>query len=241
MKHSLILVLILSIFIAGNGYSQNNKQQKRIKLQGLITDSLDYPIPNATIFVDGKKVQTTSNAQGRFKLKLKSSVKSIAVFTLVNGYAELEYQDDENVTFVLSVDNSVQQNALNIPEKPNVELVNVGYETVHKRNLTSGVGNVKKGVIEDAYLYSNIYDMIRGKIPGVSVSGTFIKIRGTSTVNGNSAPLLIVNGSPVESIYYITPNSVKSISVLKGPSAAIYGSRGANGVVLITLKTGNDN
>ena len=240
MKRSVILVLLLSIFIASSCYSQNNKKRKKIEFLGLVTDSLNSPISNADIYVDGKKIMATSNAEGRFRLKLKPKVKSVAVFKLMNGYAELEYQGEKEVIFVLSVDNSVKQDPLNMSEKPTVDLVDVGYETAPKRNLTSGVGEIKKDVLENASKYSTIYDMIRGEIPGVAVYGNTIKIRGTSTVNGNSAPLLIVDGSPVESINNISPNIVKSISVLKGPSAAIYGSRGANGVVLIRLITASD-
>ena len=77
--------------------------------------------------------------------------------------------------------------------------------------------------------------MIRGKVPGVSVVGNSIVIRGVNSVNASSDPLLIVDGVTVSSIDNISPSMVKSISVLKGPDAAIYGSRGANGVLLITL------
>lgn len=154
----------------------------------------------------------------------------------MNGYAKLEYQGEKEVIFVLPVDNSVQQDALNMAEKPSIELVDVGYKKTQKSNLTTGVGVIKKGVFEKAFQYYTIYDMIRGEVSGVSVIGTSIRIRFKSTVNGNSAPLLIVDGIPVESISDISPTTVESISILKGPSTAIYGSRGANGVVLIRLK-----
>lgn len=236
MKHSLILVLLLSIFISSSCYSQNNKKRKKIELFGLIIDSLNSPISNADIYVDGRKIMATSNAEGRFRLKLKPKVKSVAVFKLMNGYAKLEYQGEKEVIFVLPVDNSVQQDALNMAEKPSIELVDVGYKKTQKSNLTTGVGVIKKGVFEKAFQYYTIYDMIRGEVSGVSVIGTSIRIRFKSTVNGNSAPLLIVDGIPVESISDISPTTVESISILKGPSTAIYGSRGANGVVLIRLK-----
>jgi TonB-dependent SusC/RagA subfamily outer membrane receptor len=78
--------------------------------------------------------------------------------------------------------------------------------------------------------------MIRSKVPGVRVeSNNKIIIRGETSLQGSVEPLLIVNGSPVSTIDNISPDFVKSISVLKGPEAAIYGVRGANGVIIITL------
>jgi len=232
---------MFSLFIVGESIAQNRKKNKKVILKGFVIDSLNFPIANATFYVDGEKVNTISDDQGRFRLRLKPSVKLIGVFALFNGYAELEYQGEKEVTFVLSTqDLSLQQDPLNQPQKPNDDIINVGYGLAHKKNLTSSVGEVKQDALNDARQYSNIYDMIRGQVPGVSVSGTTIKIRGTSTVNGSSSPLIIVDGSPMETVSHIPPNDVKSISVLKGPSTAIYGSRGANGVIVITLKTGGD-
>ena len=78
--------------------------------------------------------------------------------------------------------------------------------------------------------------MIVGEVPGVIVSGTSIRIRGASSINASSEPLFIVDGAPTSSIGHISPRDVKSIDILKGSSAAIYGVRGANGVIVIKLK-----
>jgi len=241
MKRSFIALIVLSVLITSSTYAQNKKSRKKIVLQGLVLDSLDIPIANADFYVDGKKVNTISDEQGRFRLRLKPTVKTIAVFALFNGYAELDYNGEKEVTFVLpSKDSFIAQDPLNKPQLENPELVNVGYVLANKKNLTSTVGQVKKEALENARQYSNIYDMIRGQVPGVSVSGTSIKIRGTSTVNGSTAPLIIVDGVPMATISHIPPNDVKSITVLKGPATAIYGSRGANGVLVITLRNGSD-
>jgi len=82
--------------------------------------------------------------------------------------------------------------------------------------------------------------MIKGQIPGVDVSGSSIRIQGANSFMGSTEPLLVVDGMTVQSIEDISPREVKSIEVLKGSSAAIYGSRGANGVILITLKGAKD-
>jgi len=92
-------------------------------------------------------------------------------------------------------------------------------------------------VDENAIAYHDIYEYIQGKVPGVMVRGDKIIIRGVSTIAQSTDPLFIVDGVPMESIGWVNPNNVKSISVLKdGSECAIYGSRGANGVIVITTK-----
>lgn len=86
------------------------------------------------------------------------------------------------------------------------------------------------------YAYNTIYDMIRAKVPGVRVEGSRIIVRGETSLQGSVEPLLIVDGSPVSSIDNISPDFVKSITVLKGPETAVYGVRGSNGVILIQMK-----
>lgn len=110
---------------------------------------------------------------------------------------------------------------------------------MEKGKLTQAVSQVE---IDEKQVggYSNIYDYIKGKVPGVSVIGSFpnvkIQIRGIGSLNLPTDPLFIVDGTEVSDIGYIHPNDVKSISVLKDSSSSIYGSRGANGVILITTK-----
>lgn len=119
------------------------------------------------------------------------------------------------------------------------EAVNVGYTKVRKRDLTSSVSQVK--VSSDADGYTNIYDYLRGRVAGLDVNGTTITIRGIRSINGPNDPLIIVDGMPVDSISDLSPQQVASIEVLKDASAtAAYGSRGANGVILITTKRAGD-
>jgi TonB-dependent SusC/RagA subfamily outer membrane receptor len=84
--------------------------------------------------------------------------------------------------------------------------------------------------------YASIYDMIKGEVAGVQVSGSKVRIRGATSIQGSTDPLLVVNGMVVTDIDDIPPEIVKSIDVLKGPSASLYGSRGANGVIVIKTK-----
>ena len=113
------------------------------------------------------------------------------------------------------------------------EKVNIGYGTATREQLTSSVSSV---AIDDSIPYANIYEMIQGKCAGVMVRGTSILIRGVSSINLSTEPLILVDGIEVSDISHINPRDVKDIHILKDSAASIYGSRGANGVILITLK-----
>ena len=114
--------------------------------------------------------------------------------------------------------------------------VNIGYSTVDRKDLTTSVSVVKAQ--EDFTPYRDIYEMIQGKCAGVDVDGTKVTIRGVNSINSSTDPLFVVDGVPQSGgVSWISPNDVKSITVLKdAASCAIYGSQGANGVILIDLK-----
>ena len=131
------------------------------------------------------------------------------------------------------------RDSLNLYEYADEEEVNVGYGKVKRRNLTTSVSKVDVEK-ENVTSYSHIGDYLMGRVPGVQVtkSGTSYKyvIRGLNSVNLSSDPLFIVDGVETMSIDYINPQDVQSVEVLKDASASIYGTRGANGVILITTK-----
>ena len=123
----------------------------------------------------------------------------------------------------------------NSSRTPSEEVVDIGYGKEVRGNLTTSVSSVD--IDTDKTPYRDIYELIQGKCAGVTVQGTKITIRGENSINSSTDPLFIVNGSPTSSIDWINPSDVKSIDVLKDAgSAAIYGSRGANGVIIINLK-----
>jgi len=117
--------------------------------------------------------------------------------------------------------------------------VNIGYGSIDSKNLTTQVN--KLDVSDNKYdSYPNIYEVLRGSVPGVQVTGKSIRIQGASSLMLSTEPLFVVNGMIVTSIDDIIPSQVKSIEVLKGASTAIYGSRGANGVIIIYMKDGSE-
>ena len=114
--------------------------------------------------------------------------------------------------------------------------VNVGYGTVKKRDLSHPVSSLQvKG--DEVRTYRDMYEYLEGRVAGVMVTtGKRIIIRGVNTVNGSSDPLIIVDGAECQDLSTINPNDVKSVDILKDSAAAIYGVRGANGVIVITTK-----
>ena len=117
--------------------------------------------------------------------------------------------------------------------------VNVGYGTTDKDNLTYAVSSLNPDEAETSS-YTNMYDYLRGKVPGVYVgpenSMSSVVVRGVGSLNGSTVPLVLVDGVEVNDLDAVTPYDVYSVSVLKDASTSIYGVRGANGVILITTK-----
>jgi TonB-dependent SusC/RagA subfamily outer membrane receptor len=230
MKARSIVVLLITLAVAGKAEGQ--QRMKPVTVTGAVTDTLMSPVSGALIVVDGVSTGIFTSRNGTFKMRIKPDVKSIGAFTSNMGSVVVAYDGGTRVDFVLDGREAMPGFE---PEISEGEMeIDVAYGTVKRKNLTTGVGYID-GQDEVYASYTNIYDMIQGRVPGVSVSGNKITIRGINSINSGTDPLLLVDGIVVNSIDNISPRQVKSISVLKGSDASIYGSRGANGVILITL------
>lgn len=112
--------------------------------------------------------------------------------------------------------------------------INIGYGTTTKDDSNSAISSLK---IDEKTSFTNIYDYIEGKIPGVTVVGNKFRVRGTRTISGDGYALVLVDGIEMEDLSGLTPDMVDSIDVLKdAASASIYGVRGANGVIIINTR-----
>ncbi len=206
-----------------------------ISVFGKVTDAItNEPLIGATVMLKGTSQGASTDAKGNYTLQLPES-GGVLLFSYV-GYEVTE----KSVS---------QAGALNVALKPKTvlteELVVVGYGTQKRKDITGAVSSVRVSEISPN-VSKNISSAIQGRVPGVSVesasgapgSGMVITIRGMSTL-GNNAPLFIVDGVFVGGIDGVSPNDVESIEVLKdAATASIYGSRAANGVVIVTTKTG---
>jgi TonB-dependent SusC/RagA subfamily outer membrane receptor len=226
------LLLLIMLFAVPATFLQGQK----ITITGVVTDKNKVPVAGATILVDNKSTDKITNSEGAYKVKVKEGSKIISVITPSGSLAESAIDGRTEINFSLSHEALSEANKMK--NDKGEEDVNVGYGTVKKKDLNSNVGKVD-GINSKYASYKDIYEMLRNQ-PGVQVSGTSIRIQGASSLTSGTEPLYVVDGIVVSSIDYIRPVSVKSIEILKGPSASIYGSRGANGVILITLISGKE-
>jgi TonB-dependent SusC/RagA subfamily outer membrane receptor len=215
MRSVLLIFLTLILCTPGTVYGQKGK---KITIEGKVVDASNKPVAGATIFIDKAKTDVVTDHDGSFRIKVKPDAEDILVFSLMSGASEEKINGRTEINFVLK-----DQSGSGNTDK------NVSFK--------SGVVNIKDSAVP---VYQDIYDMIRGRIPGVEVSGKSIKIRGTNSLNISTEPLFVVDGVIVKEIDDIAPETVKSIEVLKGPDASVYGTRGSNGVIVITRKTGKD-
>jgi len=208
------------------------KPAKKITITGEVRDQNKFPVPGANILIDDVNSNILTTQNGTYKIKVKRTAQKISIVSPA-GLAEEAINGRTTINFNLK--GSVLGQVKNQGMRPGDEEINIGYGNVKKRDLLQSVGKVD-GTNNKYASYSSIYEMIKGEVAGVEVIGTSIRIRGTSSLMSGTQPLLVVDGVTVNSIDNILPMMVKSIEVLKGSGAAIYGSRGANGVILITLK-----
>ena len=229
MKRTYIQLLIITFIFSTNLVAQNSGG--KIIITGIATDINNHPIANAAILVDTKNSGILTDSKGMYKIKVKPGATRIAVLNLSGGQAEEEIAGRTVINFQLSGFNTTE-----VKDQPGDKIVNIGYGYTAAKDMTTSVRKIDASIGKNA-AYSNIYDMLRVD-PSVQVNGNRVVIRGVGS-NNSTDPLFVVDGVVIPTIDNINPQLVKSIEILKGADATIYGARGANGVVMITL-IGND-
>ncbi|MGN6265552.1 MAG: SusC/RagA family TonB-linked outer membrane protein [Ginsengibacter sp.] len=210
--------------------------QNRITVRGIVNDDKGNPISNASVLVKGTNNGATTDANGTFSISVPDS-KSVLVVSNI-GYKTKEVEVGNNTSPVIDLVPSV--NSLN-------EVVVVGYGTQKKVTVTGAVAQVSGKELEKTPTV-NLSNALVGRLPGISAvqssgepgyDNSTIRIRGTNTF-GNTSALVVVDGVPdvAGGLERLNPADIETMSVLKDASAAIYGSRAANGVILITTKHG---
>lgn len=201
--------------------------QKKVEISGRVVDSHSNPAAGITIFIDKTNTGKITDRNGNFRLKVGTDAMVISILTPSGEFLEAPInRQEENIIIV-------DGGKLPGGSAGSEEKINIGYGSVERKNLTEPVN--KLDVEKRNVVFSSIYEMI-GTQPGVQVNGRKILIRGVSSFTSDTQPLFVLDGNVVSDIDNISPESVKSIEILKGSSTSIYGSRGANGVILITLK-----
>ncbi|MDC6390119.1 TonB-dependent receptor plug domain-containing protein [Maribacter sp. PR1] len=217
-KNGLNSYLFICLLVCCSVKSQKSKSE-RIKIEGVVTDAAGNPIKNAVLYVDSVKTFERSNKNGFYKFRIDGSTKFLSMFSELHGIQNTIYNGQHKIDF--QFDESYNK----LSER---ELENMGYT----------IRIPKKGTVDPSKFkdYSDIFQLIREMFTGVVVNGNNIVVRGKSTFGSNTQPLFIVDDTYVNDISNINPIEVRSIELLKGSDATLYGSRGGNGVFLIYLK-----
>ena len=249
MKKLIYTLLLLPLFALSQGKI----------VSGMVNDDMGGPLPGATVQVKGSEsIGSITDFDGKFTIALKAGETKIIISYVGFESQEVDVSSQSNISVSLQQDVSELE-----------EVVVIGYGTVLKKDLTGSVASVK--VSETISRQSTTVDqLLQGRAAGVQVtqnaanpgSGISVRIRGTSSLRGNNEPLYVVDGIIISSasedvvatggnntgqeqqngLNGINPRDIEDIQILKDASAtAIYGSRGANGVILITTKKGTPN
>jgi len=212
--------------------------QQQNKLTGTVTDATtNEPIVGAIVAIDGTTIGVLTDVNGRFTINLPKSNAVIKVTFMGYLPETIALKGQTKIDIKLTSD-----------VKRLDEVVVVGYGTVRKKDLTGTVSSIKTADLVKSPA-GNVMEAVQGKVSGVDIirsdgragAGINITVRGNRSINAGNDPLYIVDGIQYSNIQDINPNDISSMDVLKDASTtAIYGSRGANGVIIITTKRGSE-
>ena len=223
-----ILIFVI-LFLVSGVFAQDKT------LVGKVTTFDSIPLIGVDVLVKSTKQTVKTDSLGRFQV-------------FCNPEDKLEISANGFYSQKVKVENEIRMILVNLKMKKgdsNLDLasryVNVGYGYVDSKSLLNAVSSLNKNEI-DFTIYTSMFDLVQGQFPGVTVEGNRILVRGTKTIYGaeSDAALLVVDGIIVSSQDFanLSPSDVQSVDVLKDGSSSIYGSRGANGVVLVDTKKG---
>lgn len=225
--HRCALTLMLCLMAAINVMAQN------VKITGTVVDSSNEPIIGATVTVsDDTNVKAVTNVDGRFTIN--AAPGSNLHITYI-GYKTVDVKAADGMRIVMEEESNMLK-----------EVVAIGYGSVQRKDVTTAVSSISTKDLDTRPIVSAVQGM-QGKAAGVTISQAngqpgatpTIRVRGTTSLNGSNDPLYVVDGVPMTDIDYLSADDIVGMQILKdASSAAIYGSRAANGVVIITTKQG---
>ena len=220
------LLIVAALLISSAAFAQQTK------VTGKVVDAQNEPVVGATVQVEGTTNGTATNADGQFTLSVNNGAR--LRFSYV-GFKTLTVKASNGMTVTMQED----ANTLN-------EVVTIGYGSVKRKDVTTAVSSVSTKDLEKRPIVSALQGM-QGMAAGLQISqangqpgaSPTIRVRGTTSLNGSNSPLYVVDGVPVDNVDYLSSDDIDNIQILKdASSAAIYGSRAANGVVIINTKQG---
>lgn len=208
-----------------------------VAVTGKVTDEKGVGLPGVSVKISGTTIGTTTNSTGNFTLSVPADQTNGKLTFIYIGFEMQEVDIAGKTNFEIRL----------LEEKKTLtEVVVIGYGTQKKTNITGSISRLSAESIEERPI-TRVEQALQGQMAGVAVRSTsgspgsdlVINVRGAASLTGSTTPLYIVDGVPLDNLSGINPSDIESIDVLKdASSAAIYGSRGSNGVVLITTKRG---
>jgi len=205
-------------------------------ISGTVLDDMNQPLPGASVKAKSGSGSASTDVNGKFKLNVQANEQALVISFVGFNTQEVRIAGQTNVTVKMAADSKVLE-----------DVVVIGYGTQRAEAVTGSVASIRGEAVRDVPA-ANISQALQGRLPGVEFSQTSsqpgaamqIRIRGTRSLTASNDPLVVLDGIPFAgSIGDINPNDIKSIDILKDASAtAIYGSRGANGVILVTTNKG---
>ncbi|MBL7697292.1 MAG: SusC/RagA family TonB-linked outer membrane protein [Chitinophagaceae bacterium] len=227
------LLAVIALVFSLDGYSQSASKTVR----GTVRNENGQPISGVNIVEQSTNNGTVTDHQGNFSLRVQNA-KSVLVFSNVGFQTQtMIVRNQTDMQIILQAGASELD-----------QVVVVGYGSQKKKDLTSAVTSIKEKDFNQGPVANSPLQLIQGKVPGLALSRAGggdpsgeiqMQLRGVSTVKGNLSPLIVIDGIPGGNLNTVVPEDIESIDVLRdGSAAAIYGTRGTNGVVIITTKKG---
>lgn len=216
MKNT-FLTFTLIISLALPSLQAQNSNIKMAKISGTVTDARGMPILKGHIFADSLITGIRTNKKGVYKLRIPIETNIISVYSEQHGLQSEVYNGQEEINLKFTKNNEILKKS---------DLLKFGY--IFDKEVFLNIG--RKNYAD----YTDIYQVIKQEFTGVIVNGNTIIVRGY--IGGDQTPLFVVDGNYVSNIGNINPVELKSIKLLKGSDATLYGARGAPGVFIITTK-----
>jgi TonB-linked SusC/RagA family outer membrane protein len=230
----LFMPLLLTLFLFQS--IETFAQQQVFEVAGLVTDQQGVPLPGVSVMEKGTTNGATTDFDGNFKINVNGS-SSILGFSYIGMIPQ---EVDVNGRTTINIQLEEDQEALD-------EIVLIGYGSQQRKAVSTAVVKVKSEEFNQGVVTSPL-DLIQGKVAGLQItrpggnnpnSGVSIQLRGITSLTGSTSPLIVIDGIPGGNLDLLQQNDIESFDVLKdGAAAAIYGTRGTNGVILITTKKG---
>lgn len=233
--YSLCMIMLLASVLAIDVMGQKTT----LTVTGKVTDLEGDPLSGVSVVVQGTTRGTITNIDGAYSINVPSK-QSVLVFSMISMKTV-----DHRVGNSTQINIIMEEDVIGLGD---VEVVAIGYGSMRRSDLTGSISSISKDALSERAITS-LEDAMRGKAAGMQIvqndgapgSDYTIRIRGASSVNASSAPIFVIDGVICEDASSLNPGDVASIEILKDASStAIYGSRGANGVIMITTRQGTN-